>query len=387
MCNTQAFRYSAASMGRGSLKLAVVAIAVAAALLATAATAGAKSHAWLCRPGLDANPCDSSLRATVVSASLATKLENAKRARRPPVDCFYVYPTTSAQTTTNANLKVDKELVNVALAQASRFSQACRVYAPVYRQLTLAGIFKNLSAAERERASRIAYAGVRSAWRQYLERWNKRRGVVLIGHSQGTGMLKQLIQSEIDKRRKARRRVVSALLLGGNVIVPKGRDVGGDFKHIPACRSARQTGCVVAYSAFNEVPPEGTFFGRPGGVYGTTGGHVLCVNPAELVGKGRVLQPYFTVNGSSGLLGGIGAFPQANTAWVSFPNRYRARCRSANGATWLHADALGGTADDRPVLAYAPTEGWGLHLWDVNIALGNLVGLVKRESAAWLQRR
>ena len=83
----------------------------------------------------------------------------------------------------------------------------------------------------------------------------------------------------------------------------------------------------------------------------------------------------------------IGAFPQAQTAWVSFPNRYRARCRNEGGSSWLHADALGGAADKRPVLAYAPTPGWGLHLWDVNIALGNLVGLVKSESAVWLDRR
>jgi hypothetical protein len=374
-------------MGRSPLKLAVVVLAAAAALVAIPASAGAKTHAWLCRPGLDANPCDASLRATVVSASLKTKLESAKRAKRPPVDCFYVYPTTSGQSTTNANLKVDKELVNVALAQASRFSQTCRVYAPVYRQLTLAGIFKNLSTAEREQAEKIAYAGVLSAWRQYLKRWNKGRGVVLIGHSQGTGMLKQLIVNEIDKRRKARRRVVSALLLGGNVIVPEGRDVGGDFKHIPACRSRRQIGCVVAYSTFNEVPPDGTLFGRPRGVYGNAGGEVLCVNPAALYGSNRHLEPYFTVNESAGLLGGIGAFPQAKTAWVSFPNRYRARCRNEGGSSWLHADALGGAADKRPVLAYAPTPGWGLHLWDVNIALGNLVGLVKSESAVWLARR
>ena len=210
-----------------------------------------------------------SLRTTVVSPTLATKLQSPKRAKRPPVDCFYVYPTTSAQSTTNANLKVDKELVNVALAQASRFTQACRVFAPVYRQLTIAGIFQGLDAEARERASRIAYSGVLSAWRQYLKRWNKGRGVVLIGHSQGTGMLKRLIQDKVDPSRSARGRVVSALLLGGNVIVPPGRDVGGDFKHIRACRSARQTGCVVAYSTFNEVPASDTLFGRPRGVYGT----------------------------------------------------------------------------------------------------------------------
>ncbi len=160
-------------------------------------------HAWLCRPGLKPNPCLSSLAATVVTSTGKTRAEHPKRAKRPPIDCFYVYPTTSAQSTLNANLLVDKELTNVALSQASRFSQACRVFAPVYRQVTLAGILGRFPGADREEASRIAYAGVASAWREYMKRFNDGRGVVLIGHSQGSGMLKRLIMDKIDPARAA----------------------------------------------------------------------------------------------------------------------------------------------------------------------------------------
>ena len=370
----------------GTLALATFVLAPAAA--PGSASAAESKHAWLCRPGLAPNPCLGSLAATVVTAEGKTRVERPRRARRPPIDCFYVYPTTSAQSTLNANLLVDKELRNVALSQASRFSQVCRVFAPVYRQVTLAGILGRFPGADREEASRIAYAGVASAWRQYLKRFNHGRGVVLIGHSQGTGMLKRLIADRIDAARAQRRRLVSAVLLGGNVVVPAGRDVGGDFKHIPACRSARQTGCVVAYSAYNEHPPSGSLFGRPSPAFGPVAeGEVLCVNPAALVGRKRVFKPYFTVNESSGLLGGIGAYPSVKTRWVSFPGLYRARCRRADGYTWLQADPITGASDARPRLGPAPTPEWGLHLWDVNIAAGNLVGLVKRESAAYLRRR
>jgi phosphohistidine phosphatase SixA len=364
-------------------------LAIAMLALAGSASAADAKHAWLCRPGLKPNPCLSGLAATVVTSGGKTRVERPKRAKKPAIDCFYVYPTTSAQSTLNANLLVDKELTNVALSQASRFSQACRVFAPVYRQVTLAGILGRFPGADREQASEIAYAGVASAWREYLKRFNHGRGVVLIGHSQGTGMLKRLITAKIDPVRAQRKRLVSAVLLGGNVVVPKGRDVGGDFKHIPACRSARQTGCVVAYSTFNEHPPSGSPFGRPSAILGPVAenGEVLCVNPAALVGRKRVFQPYFTVNESSGLLGGIGAYPSAKTSWVSFPGLYRARCRQADGYSWLHADPITGASDARPRLGPAPTPGWGLHLWDVNIAAGNLVGLVKRESAAYLRRR
>ena len=75
-------------------------------------------------------------------------------------------------------------------------------------------------------------------------------------------MLRKLVREEIDRRRAVRGRMLSALLLGGNVLVRDGRNVGGDFQRIPACGFARQLGCVIAFSAFNYTPPEDARFGR-----------------------------------------------------------------------------------------------------------------------------
>ena len=44
----------------------------------------------------------------------------------------------------------------------------------------------------------IAYGDVRAAWREYLAKHNKGRPFVLIGHSQGSLMLQQLIANEIE---------------------------------------------------------------------------------------------------------------------------------------------------------------------------------------------
>jgi DUF3089 family protein len=129
----------------------------------------------------------------------------------------------------------------------------------------------------------------------YLRNHNGGRGGVLIGHSQGTYILRQLIRAEIDPRAKVRRRLVSALLLGGNVLVQKGRDSGGDFRNIRACRAARQTGCVIAYSAFYGTPPADARFGRAVSRYGVaadaTTQEVLCTNPAALRGGSGKLDP------------------------------------------------------------------------------------------------
>jgi hypothetical protein len=348
-----------------------------------AAPAAAQTK-WLCRPGLADNPCASSRATTAVTASGATRpVAERKRRRRPRVDCFYVYPTVSGQPTLNADLRVDQAVRSVAALQASRFAPVCRIYAPVYRQVTISGLFRLPQVFQ---GVDLAYADVVAAWREYLRRFNRRRGVVLIGHSQGTGMLRRLIADRIDRQRSVRRRVVSALLIGGNVKVRAGRDVGGDFKHIRACRSSRQTGCVVAFSSFNATPPGSTLFGRVGAGFdlifrGPVGSNlrVLCVNPAALTSRSRALRPYFATSS-------IRSLTSVRTPWVTFPGLYRARCRAQGGVNWLQVDDVGASGDPRPRVAPALGPTWGLHLADVNVALGNLVELADRQAAAYVRR-
>ena len=201
----------------------------------------------------------------------------------PKVDCFYVYPTVSDQPTQNANKNPDPPISAIAKYQAQRFSQLCKVYAPIYRQRTIAGIFNpTTNSAE---AGRIAYGDVLQAWRDYLANHNGGRGVVLIGHSQGTYLLRKLIADEIDPKPAERSRLISGLLLGGNVLVKKGSTTGGDFQRTPACTGSTQTGCVVAYSTFNRTPPDNTRFGKYTPPEGQPDDkEVLCTNPASLTG-------------------------------------------------------------------------------------------------------
>ena len=347
------------------------------------------STVWLCRPGLAKNPCESDLTTTVVQPDGTTRVEHDKPAKNPPVDCFYVYPSVSAQPTVNADLSIDPELTVTAETQAARFSQVCRVFAPVYRQLTV--VATGSAGGQSADARAVAYDGVLSAWREYLARYNKGRGVVFIGHSQGAGMLTQLLGSEIDPRPKLRRRLVSALLLGGNVTVAAGRGSGGDFQNIPACSRRGQTGCVVAYSSFDEEPPANSVFGRVGGGVsarsGDAGGlEVLCVNPVAPGGGFGALDTYRRTDLLPGPIGAIGGpAPSAPTPWVRYPRLYSGECQTANGATWLQITDIGGPTDQRvryqnPILG--PT--WGLHLADVTIALGNLVDLVRGQARSYI---
>ncbi len=349
---------------------------------------GASHTVWLCRPRLADNPCEADMTTTVVRADGTTSIERAASASNPPIDCFYVYPTVSLQPGPNADLHIDPNEVKVAIAQASRFSQACRVYAPMYRQLTLAAIGGHLS----PEATALAYGDVRAAWRDYLTHDNHGRGVVLIGHSQGSGMLIPLVKQELDPHPALRRKLVSALLLGGNVVVPAGRDEGGDFAHVPACRSADQTGCVVAFSSFDLQPPADSLFGRPSNQFnevrgaGSAEGEVLCVNAAALRGGTAEVHPYFPTHLNLGALGAAlpaDVLASTPTPWVTYPGLFKAACREADGASWLQIDDVRGPGDTRPHLIDSLGPMWGLHLVDVNIALGDLVSLVRQQGAAW----
>jgi hypothetical protein len=364
------------------LPLVVLALAAAAALpsAASAATPTPKT-VWLCRPGLASDPCTPGLGTTRFSPTGARLgVDRIATPKRPAIDCFYVYPTVSGQPTPQATLRIDPEERSIALFQAARYSQLCRVFAPMYRQRTLAGLFggKGLPPTK----ASVAYADVRNAWRTYLATENHGRGVVLIGHSQGSFELRQLITSEIDPKPAVRRRLVSALLLGGNVEVRAGSDVGGDFQHVRACRARTQVGCVVAYSTFADTPPAASLFGRTR----TPGMQVLCTNPAALGGGSGTLDPIFPSQPfAPGTLLSAGIrilgypLPRATTPWIAVPGSYTASCSSEAGANVLRIAPRGGA----PALRASPDPTWGLHLADGNIALGNLVGLVRSQARAW----
>ena len=253
----------------------------------------------------------------------------------------------------------------------------------MYRQATVAAL--RSGAALRPAVSAVAFNSVLSAWKDYLAHDNHGRPIVFIGHSQGSSMLIKLLQTQIDPSPKLRKQMVSAIILGGNVQVPIGKDVGGSFKHIPTCGSAAQTGCVIAYSSFGSPPPANSFFGRAGrgvsllsGQGGAGSQQVACVNPVTFSARRRrsaavLSQRQLHSRPASGW----------STPWVTFPGLYTAQCEQSGGASWLQVTATPAAGDPRPTVAATLGPAWGYHLYDVNLSLGNLVTDVGLEEAAY----
>jgi hypothetical protein len=338
---------------------------------------------WLCKPGKAGDVCtETNLDATVVEADGTTEVETHTPADDPPIDCFYVYPTISADPTANSDLVAGPEEKGIVAGQAARLNEVCRVYAPMYRQNTLASMMGAVDdGSSREERGAIAYADVADAWKHYMANENDGRGVVLIGHSQGTGMLRQLMEEEIDDEPALRDKLVSAMLIGSTVNVPQGEDVGGDFENIPLCRSADQTGCIITYASFRSTspPPDNSYFGRAEGEGNVAG----CTNPAALGGGSGALDPYFLSN-EPAFADPTRDEAEVTTDFVSLPGLISAECVERDGFSYLEvtvdADPSDPRADD---IGGDLTPEWGLHAVDIHLAMGNLVDIARTQAEAY----
>jgi pimeloyl-ACP methyl ester carboxylesterase len=387
-------------------------LAVAASLTSGAAVAQAQTayprgdyanpEAWLCWPGKAGDACAIDMTTTVVKADGSMTVEPFKADPKPAIDCFYVYPTVSNDPGVVSDMTANAEELNVIKQQFARFAAKCRVFAPLYRQFTLtalrAGVAGTPLPGSTDPAVRtVGYNDVLDAWNHYLATQNKGRGVVLIGHSQGSGVLQRLIAAEIDGK-PVQSKLVSALILGSNLPVEAGKDTGA-FKSIPLCRAEGQTGCAISYVTFRDTvpPPANSRFGR---VMSPPGMQAACTNPAALAGGAAPLHAYLS-NGAE--IASSAAAPPAwvkgqpapKTPFVSTPGLITGQCVSKNGFTYLEARVNADPADPRTDTIAGDVTGpggavaadWGLHLIDANIAMGDLVAVVGRQAKAWAAKK
>jgi pimeloyl-ACP methyl ester carboxylesterase len=338
---------------------------------------------WICHPDLDDDVC-ADLTATVLAPDGSIEPADLAAAPDPNVDCFYVYPTVSAHPDTNSTLEPGNEEISTVRAQAAPFASTCRVFAPVYRQLTLSAIAEGGFA--NEEARELAYGDVVDAWRTYVSQHNDGRGVVLMGHSQGSGHLTRLIADEIETEPVLRERVVSAILLGTSLAVPDGEDVGGAFEDLPVCQEPTQVGCVIAFASYpRDAPPEE---GARFGYVDDADMRAVCSDPVALSGADvatAILPMEGLLVGATGLVADL-EVDDPNVNFLVLPDALEVGCEQSDDHDYLAASLLPG--EERPIDGLVEEfDGfgiqWGLHLLDANLALGNLLDIVAEQSEAF----
>jgi len=395
---------------RAALVVAVVTVCCSATSLAAGASSEVPLQAasqgtglvWVCRPGLAADPCTSSLAVKAVTgAGTLMPATWPRSALASKFDCFYVYPTESVAGTGNTALAVTKVETVTAEEQAAPLSNVCDVWAPAYRSQTFPSVLKGLAGDEAVMRSTfaVAYDSVLPAWQWFLAH-TEGKPVVLVGDSQGSAVLIHLISAEVDHEPSVLSRLLVAVLVGGNLQVPSGKSVGATFTRVPLCTSASEVGCAIAFSSYPSQPPADAVFARPGqgvslqsGQTAKAGQQVACTNPAALAGGTADLSPYFLTLTQVAQLPNV-EFPlkeHVATPWVTYPGLYSARCEHAGNATWLQVASHAGTNRARPVLTDHKVAGyggaigpaWGYHGYEYGLTLGNLLQDIAGEEAAW----
>jgi hypothetical protein len=342
---------------------------------------------WLCRGAdSDLGACDIDLTTTIVNANGRLAIEAHQPVSDAPIDCFYVYPTVSLDATPNSDMEAGPEEYGVISSQFARFNSQCRTFAPMYRQFTLAALRGGAAGADRQ----LGYNDVLAAWQYYLENYNEGRGVVLVGHSQGSGVLTNLIRNEVDGK-PIQQQIISAMLLGTTVQVPAGDVVGGTFKQMPLCTLANQNQCIIVYATFRDtVPPsERALFGRNG-----SGTVAACTNPALLAKGNHEAHAYLSAapGGRTTTPNWTSDLDVAETPFVSVPGLLTTDCVTTGSHSYLRLTIHGDESDVRTddiagdimTAEGAIDAGWGLHLLDANVGMGDLLTLVEKQAVTYL---
>lgn len=336
----------------------------------------AQPASWACRPGAE-TLCTTGLDAIRVDAQGHRTPAPFQPAADPGIDCFYVYPTVSREETPYAGMQPTAEVVHTVKAQAGRLTSVCRLFAPLYRQMTLPGLKAQMGRGGPLNWD-LPYRDVAAAWRAYLARDNGGRGVVLVGHSQGTILLQRLIAEEIDGK-PVQKRLVAAFLAGdpGLGLPSAGATVGGTFKHVPVCTATSQTGCAYAWGSYQAQDTSQHIFGADHSPSIAAGGVAACASPAAPGGGAGTLKSYFPKPAGA---------PDKDPPWVEAVGQLSAACtRDANGQV-LRVSILPGAYSELLRTALDPaagTPGWGLHRIDINLVQGNMLDVIAAQAKAW----
>jgi pimeloyl-ACP methyl ester carboxylesterase len=339
---------------------------------------------WLCHP--DKDPDDdqclaNDLTATQIAPDGTLTIVEHTPAEDPPFDCFYIYPTVDLRLAPGQTENFDdiQQELDPLLNQAARFTSLCRMFAPLYHQVTL-GTF---ASAEAPALLDAAYQDVAAAFESFRAH-NGDRPLVIMGHSQGTFMTTRLLQEVIEPDPELRDRLIVALLIGGSVSTPPGEVIGGTFSTLPLCESAEQTGCVIAYRTYAaEFPP-----GMGDQTASGPGLSVACTDPAALLGHDKLAGtdlPTFSAQPAAFVPVGAGF---ADTPFVRLGDFYSSECQTdIDGNQYLAISLAPEPSDIRqnPVDFANPLLSpniLGLHVLDYNFPIAELLELVEIKAEA-----
>ena len=320
-------------------------------------TVYAEDKMWMCKPGLANNYCLENIAdATEALPDGTFQPFMDELGTDHPIDCIFWYPTVNrTEDPTSYDFSDPEPMLSSIRSQAARFSRVCNVYAPFYRQASL----NNGGDAE------LGYMDVVESFKQYIANWSEGRNFVIYGHSQGTGHATRLIKDEVDGNPDLRGRLVSTLLIGGGLSATT-------FANIPLCTAPDQTGCAVGYRAYG-----------PGQSLSSVPATLACTNPGALGGGKAMMKGSFFKARGTNYSDDLG--PEFTATWGLYRDFFSAECIDApTGGKVLFIEYTAEPDMREKFLDLSVVIGFGLHVFDYQFPLDDLVEMVRAQREAKL---
>ena len=188
---------------------------------------------------------------------------NAKyftKALNDSIDVFYVYPTLitdKKDTRWNApieDLEQQKKVLQAIKYQASAWSSAGNVYVPYYRQAHIRSYY-NLENGGRD-ALLDAYSDIKNAFEYYLKKFNKGKGIILAGHSQGSTHISMLLHDFFDGK-ELQKQLVAAYIPGIGVAFD-------EYKTIKLMTQPEEIGGFISWNTYKRKLDKDSYFWHKG---------------------------------------------------------------------------------------------------------------------------
>jgi hypothetical protein len=173
-----------------------------------------------------------------------------KDVKRKKVAVFYVYPTAYSRAPGGPiYCHVDdpgmmKGAQTAFQRQATAFRTVGNVYAPYYRQIDATYQLSQTFARQKKNIAGIPSTDVFAAFKHFLRHFDQGRPFILVGHSQGSAVLANLLGKYMKTHPQVYKRMIAAYVVG----YPVQRGYLKAHPFLKFARGASDTGVIVSWN-------------------------------------------------------------------------------------------------------------------------------------------
>lgn len=196
------------------------------------------------------------------------------------VDIFYVLPTiysdrNNAYMLWQNNKAIQRKAQMIAAQHTGIFSPYSRVFAPYYRQAEFRRVLKEINMpVAKQTFIHLGIKDIKEAFRYYMKHLNKGRPFILLGFSQGSMALLEVMKTEFaDPEINAK--LVAAYLIG----YPNMPKNFPQYPHLRTAERADDTGVIITYNSQAPGKVKSPFTGKS---------EVYCINPVNWRTDGKI---------------------------------------------------------------------------------------------------